>query len=318
MTRIAVLDDYLNQYKDLADWGSLPNDCDVKFFNEHLGFDEDKIAASLKDFDVVIGVRERTPFPESQIAKLPNLKLLMTTGMHNASFDLEGAKKHNVTVCGTATLSHSTVEHAWALILGATKQLPAKDRALREGRWQAGLSVSLKDSTLGILGLGRLGSAVAKIGQLFGMNVIAWSQNLTQERCDEVGGVKLVDKDTLFKNSDVLSIHYKLSERSIGIVDAKELGQMKSSAYLVNTSRAPLIDEQALLDTLNKKAIAGAAIDVYWVEPLPADHPIRKLDNTVLTGHCGYVMKENHETNFSSAIDTIKAWLNGKPERVMN
>jgi len=317
MTRIAVLDDYLDQFKEYADWGSLPDSCQVTFFTEHLGYDEDKIAKALKEFDVIVGVRERTPFPESQIAKLPNLKLLITTGMHNASFDFKGAKKHDVVVCGTKTMSHPTIEHTWALILGATKFIPAKDQAIRNGAWHAGMSVGLKDKTLGVLGLGRLGSQVAKIGQAFGMNVIAWSQNLTQERCDEVGGVQCVDKETLFKDADVLTIHYKLSDRSRGLISANEFGLMKPSAYLVNTSRGPIIDEQALIDALKNNAIAGAAIDVFWVEPLPTDHPIRKLDNTVLTGHTGYVMKENHELNFSSALEVITAWLNGSPINVM-
>ena len=316
MTRVAVLDDYLDQFREYADWDSLP-DCEVTFFNDHLGYDEDAIAKALNGFEVIVGVRERTPFPESQIAKLPNLKLLITTGMHNASFDFKGAKKHNVVVCGTKTFSHPTIEHTWALILGATKQIPAKDRALREGGWQAGMSVGLKDKTLGVLGLGRLGGQVATIGQAFGMNVIAWSQNLTQERCDEVGGVQLVDKETLFKQADVLTIHYKLSDRSLGLIGAKELSLMKPSAYLVNTSRGPIIDEQALLNALNKNTIAGAAIDVYWTEPLATDHPIRKLKNTVLTGHTGYVMKENHELNFSNALEVINAWLNDSPINVI-
>ncbi len=317
MTRIAVLDDYLNQFHEFADWNSLPDECDVTFFNEHLGYDEATIAEELKDFDVILGVRERTPFPESQIAKLPNLKLLITTGMHNASFDFKGAKKHDVVVCGTKTLSHPTVEHTWALILAATKFIPAKDQAIKNGQWQAGMAVGLKDKTLGVLGLGRLGSQVAKIGQAFGMNVIAWSQNLTQERGDEVGGVQCVDKETLLKEADVLTIHYKLSDRSWGLIGKKEFGAMKPSSYIVNTSRGPIIDEQALLNALKNKEIAGAAIDVFWKEPLPADHPIRKLDNAVLTGHTGYVMKENHEVNFSNAIEVITAWLNGNPINVI-
>jgi phosphoglycerate dehydrogenase-like enzyme len=317
MTKIAVLDDYLDQFRDYADWGSLPDGCDVTFFNDHLGYDEDKIAESLKDFDIILGIRERTPFPESQVSKLPNLKLLITTGMHNASFDFKGAKKHGVVVCGTKTFSHPTIEHTWALILGATKFISAKDRVMHADGWQAGMSVGLKDKTLGVLGLGRLGSQVAKIGQAFGMNIIAWSQNLTQERCDEVGDVKLVDKDTLLKESDVLTMHYKLSDRSRGMISAKEFGRMKPSAYLVNTSRGPLIEEQDLIDALKNKTIAGAAIDVFWTEPLAKDHPIRKLDNALLTGHTGYVMKENHELNFLSAIEVMTAFLNGKPINVI-
>jgi phosphoglycerate dehydrogenase-like enzyme len=318
MTRIAVLDDYLDQYRDLADWDSLPSSCDVTFFTKHLGWDEDKVAEALKDFDVIVGVRERTPFPESQIAKLPNLKLLMTTGMNNASFDNDGARKHDVTICGTRSLSHPTIEHAWAMILGLFKQLPAKDKAMRDGGWQAGLSIGLRGKTLGVLGLGRLGSQVAQIGLAFGMDVIAWSQNLTQEKCDEVGTIRCVDKDALFKESDVLTIHYKLSKRSEGLIGAKEFGLMKPTAYIVNTSRGPIIDEQALLDALMGNKIAGAGIDVYWQEPLPAGHPIRKLDNTLLTGHVGYVMKENLELNMADMVENIKAWLDGKPVRVMN
>ncbi|MEQ8192941.1 MAG: D-2-hydroxyacid dehydrogenase family protein [Rhodospirillales bacterium] len=318
MTKIAVLDDYLGQFKDFADWGSLPDGCDVTFFRDHLGFDEDKIAAALKDYNVVIGIRERTPFPESLIAKLPNLKLLMTTGMKNGSFDGKGAKQHGVVLCGTGTHGYSTVEHAWALIMSIVKNIPDRNRAMHEGRWQAGMAVSLKNKTLGLMGLGRLGSQIAKIGQCFNMNVIAWSQNLTRERCDEVGGVTRVDKDELFKQSDILSIHNRLSDRTRGLVGAAQFAMMKPTAFLINTSRGPIIDEQAILDALKKKTIAGAALDVYWTEPLPADHPIRALDNALLTGHCGYVMRENHQRNFTDAVENIKAWLGGNPVRVLN
>ncbi len=315
-TRVAILDDYQNIAFQAADWSSLPSDVELTVFNEHIK-GEQAVVDALADFDVVVAMRERTPFPATLIEKLPKLKLLVTTGMRNFAIDMEAARKRGLPVCGTALLPYPAFEHAWALILALFKQIPREDRAMHEGGWQSGLAEGLRGKTLGIVGLGKLGSQVARVGVAFDMKVIAWSQNLSDKRTKECGAVK-VDKDKLFAESDVVTIHLVLSDRTRGLVGRRELGLMKPSAYLVNTSRGPIVEEAALIEVLQKRAIAGAGIDVYGLEPLPRDHPLRKLDNAILTGHTAYVIRETYELAYGEAVENIRAWLEGKPIRLLN
>lgn len=315
MLKVAILDDYQEAALKSASWNSL-SDTEVKAFTQYIA-DENTLLETLLNFDVIVAMRERTPFPASLLAKLPNLKLLITTGMRNLAIDMEYSRKNGIDVCGTDMIPHSTYEHAWALILALSKNIPADNALLHNGGWQANTSIGLKGKTLAILGLGRLGKEVARIGQAFGMKVIAWSQNLSAEKAAE-HQVTLVDKNELFQQADILSIHVLLSDRTRGIVGEKELALMKADAYLVNTARGPIVDEEALLTALRSKQIAGAAIDVYDIEPLPTDHPIRQLDNVILTGHTGYVVKELYEVAYGQAIENIQAWQKGKPQRVLN
>jgi phosphoglycerate dehydrogenase-like enzyme len=316
VTRLAILDDYQNVALESADWGSLPKGCDVTVFQEHLG-SEHLVQEALKDFDVIVAMRERTPFPASLIQALPNLKLLVTTGMRNLAIDMDAARRCDITVCGTAMTPYAAFEHTWALIMAITKNIPREDRRMREGGWQADIGIGLNGKTLGVLGLGKLGAKVARVGRAFDMNIIAWSKNLTEERAKACGATR-VDKQTLFKESDVLTIHLVLSDRTRGLVGKRELGLMKPSALLINTSRGPIVNEDDLIEALQTKTIAGAAIDVYDIEPLPAHHPLRTLKNTVLTGHEGYVLRETFHIAYGDAVEDIKAWLAGEPVRVLN
>jgi phosphoglycerate dehydrogenase-like enzyme len=316
VTRVAILDDYQNVALDVADWKGLGKDVQVVTFNRYIA-DQDSIVKAIGDFEVVVAMRERTPFPASLLQKLPKLKLLVTTGMRNLAIDMQAARARGITVCGTALLTYPAAEHGWALILALVKQISKEDRAMHEGGWQAGFSGGLRDNTLGVIGLGKLGAQVAKVGNAFGMKVIAWSQNLSDERAKECGALK-VDKETLFREADVVTIHLVLSDRTRGLIGRRELSLMKRSAYLVNTSRGPIVDEAALIEVLQKHTIAGAGIDVFAVEPLPSEHPLRKLDNAVLTGHTGYVMRENYALSYGEAVEDIHEWLAGKPVRVIN
>ncbi|MBO6948631.1 MAG: D-2-hydroxyacid dehydrogenase family protein [Rhodospirillales bacterium] len=314
--KLAILDDYQNAALGSADWTVL-GDTEITVFDKHLGWDEDVIADKLKPFDILVCMRERTRFPASQIDKLPNLKLLVTTGMRNLAIDMAHAKDKGIVVAGTDMLPYPAAEHAVALITDLYKKISKESRVMRDGGWQGYVSESLNGMTLGVLGLGKLGARVAKFGLAMEMNVIAWSQNLTEERCNEVG-VKLVDRDTFFETSDVISIHLILSERTTGLVGENEFKQMKPTSYLVNTSRGPIVDETALVNALSSGEIAGAGIDVYDVEPLPEDHPLRGLDNAVLTGHTGYVVKELYELVYAQAVENVKTWMDGAPTRVLN
>lgn len=316
MSRIAILDDYQNTARDCADWDSIPGDPEIVVFHEHIP-GEAAVAEALAGFDVVVAMRERTPFPESLLAHLPQLRLLVTTGMRNLAIDMQAARARDITVCGTALLPYAAFEHAWALILGLAKRIPQEDRLMRDGGWQGGVSAGLHGKTLGVLGLGKLGGQAARVALAFGMRVIAWSQNLSEQQAAEHGALR-VDKETLFRESDIISIHLVLSDRTRALVGAPELALMKASAFLVNTSRGPIVDEAALIEALRAKAIAGAGLDVFDIEPLPADHPLRTLPNTVLTGHTGYVMQENYALSYGEAVDDIKAWLDGSPIRVLN
>ena len=317
MTRIAILDDYAGTALGATDWGVL-RDADIDVFNEHLGHDEAAVASALVPYEVLVAMRERTPFPASLFEKLPNLKLLVTTGMRNLAIDMEAGRARGIDICGTDMLPYPAFEHAWALILAVTKQIPKGDHTMKTGGWQQGTGVGLNGKTLGVLGLGKLGAQAARVGNAFEMDVIAWSENLTEERCAEVGGVTRVDKEEFFRRADVITVHMVLSDRSRGLVGAQEIDLMKSSAYLINTSRGPIVDEAALIEALQAGRIAGAGIDVFDVEPLPKDHPYRKLDNAVLTGHTGYVIAELYEKVYGQAVENIQAWLDGNPTRLLN
>jgi phosphoglycerate dehydrogenase-like enzyme len=315
MARVAILDDYQNVARRMADWASLPAGTEVVVFADHVS-EPDAVAKRLADFDAVIAMRERTPFPRALLERLPKLKLLVTTGMRNASIDVAAAIERGVTVCGTAGLPYPTAELTWGLILGLFRRIPTEDRATREGRWQVSCGLGLNGKTLGVIGLGGLGSRVAKIGRAFEMDVIAWSQNLTAARCAEIGAT-LVTKDELLARSDVVSVHLVLGDRTRRLLGARELARMKPTAYLVNTSRGPIVDEAALVDAVRKGTIAGAGLDVYDEEPLPLDHPLRNLPNTVITPHLGYVTEEGYRIFYGHALEDVKGWLAGQPVRVL-
>jgi phosphoglycerate dehydrogenase-like enzyme len=315
MVRIAVLDDYQGIALSIGGWDRLPAEAKPEAFRDHL-FDEDALAKRLEPFEVVVAMRERTPFRRSLLARLPNLKLLITTGMRNASFDMQALKEKGVTVCGTGGIGSPTAELTWGLIIGLTRNIAVEDRAAREGRWQTAIGPTLSEMVLGVVGLGNLGSRVAKVGLAFGMEVIAWSQNLTQERAEQAG-VTLVGKDELFSRADIVTIHLVLSDRSRGLVGARELGLMKPTAYLVNTSRGPIVDEDALAQVLKERRIAGAALDVFETEPLPVGHPFLEVDNTLITPHIGYVTRESYERFYGDAVEDILAFLDGRPVRVL-
>lgn len=316
MTRVAVLDDYQGVALQMADWGVLPADVQLQVFQDHLSADE-AVVERLQDFEVVMAMRERTPFSRWLLERLPKLKLLVTTGMRNASIDGDAARERGITVCGTRGVPSPTAELTWALILALLRQVPREDQATRQGHWQVSLGVGLHGKTLGVIGLGGLGSQVATVGKAFGMSLLAWSQNLTAERAAQFGAT-LVSKDELLAQSDIVTIHLVLSDRTRGLIGERELGLMKPTAYLINTSRGPIVDEAALIRTLQQQKIAGAGIDVYDVEPLPLDHPLRHLPNTVITPHLGYVTVETYRIFFGDAVENIRAFLSGAPVRVIN
>jgi phosphoglycerate dehydrogenase-like enzyme len=312
----AILDDYQNVVLKVADWSKVKGDVEFTVFNEHLG-GPDKVIAALQGFQIVIAMRERTGFPKQVIEALPDLKLLISTGLRNASIDVEAAKARGITVCGTPSFGSPTSGIAIGLMLELTRHIGYENARLHAGAtWQSTIGCDLEGMTLGILGLGKLGVRTANIAKAFGMKVIAWSQNLTPEKCQEAG-VGYVSKDDLFRQSDFVTIHVVLSQRSRGIVGAREIGLMKPSAFLINTSRGPIVDEAALLAALRDKKIGGAGLDTFDIEPLPLDHPLRKLDNAVITPHLGYVSEQNYRHYFSGAVEDIRAFLDGKPVRVM-
>lgn len=313
--KIAILDDYQKAARTAADWASLGPGMEIAYFETHLGHDQATVAKALAPFDILVAMRERTPFPRGLIERLPKLKLLITAGMRNLAIDLVAAKQRGIVVSGTGMLPYPAAEHAVALMLDLFKKVSGENRLMHEGGWQGAVSESLNGKTLGIVGLGKLGARVARVGQALEMRVIAWSQNLTVARCAEVGGVALVDKETLFRESDVVSVHLVLSDRSRGLIGARELGLMKPTAYLVNTARGPILDEKALIEALRADKIAGAGIDVFDVEPLPAEHPLRSLPNAVLTGHTGFVVKELYAKVYGEAVEDIAAWRAGTPIR---
>ena len=315
-TRIAILDDFQNVALEVADWSAVAERADIDVFNDHLA-DADAVAVRLRDFDIVVIMRERTPFPAALIGNLPKLRLLVTTGMRNLAIDLDAATARGVIVSGTESVGYTPAELTWGLILALMRDIPREDRATREGRWQTALGRAINGRVLGVIGLGKIGARVAAVGKAFEMDVIAWSQNLTGERCAEVG-VRQVGFDELLTTGDVITIHTVLSERTRGLIGAGELAKMKPTATLVNTSRGPIIEEAALITALKDGTIAGAGLDVYDIEPLPLDHPLRDLENTVITPHLGYVTDDNYRVYFGHAVEDIGAYLDGGPVRVLN
>lgn len=314
--RCAILDDYQNVALNMADWSALKGKADITVFNEHLG-EAANVISALKDFDIVCAMRERTPFRRETVEALPKLKLLLTSGQRNASFDMDALKERGVVVCGTGGFGNPTAALAIGLMLELTRRIGFENARLKAGeKWQVTLGQDVEGKMMGIVGLGRLGSRVASIAKALGMKVNAWSQNLTKEVCQEVG-VGYLPKEELMASSDVISIHVILSKRTRGLITRADLARMKPTSYLINTARGPIVDEDALLDMLKQRKIAGAGLDTFSVEPLPVDHPIRKLDNVVLTPHLGYVTAEAYRKYYSDMVEDILAWLDGKPLRVI-
>jgi phosphoglycerate dehydrogenase-like enzyme len=311
--RVAVLDDYQQVAAGLADWGRLAGE--VVFFSDHL--DEDaSLVERLAGFDVIVAMRERTPFDRPLLTTLPNLRLLVTTGSRNSAIDMDAAKELGVLVCGTASSGHATAELSFALIQMLARSLMDEITGVRGGEWQLGLGRDLKGSVLGVVGLGRVGAQVAAYGLAFGMDVVAWSQNLTAERCEAIG-VRQVAKQELLTSSDFVTLHLKLGPRSVGVIGAADLFVMKPTAYLVNTSRGPLVDTEALVAALDAGAIAGAALDVFEPEPLPVDHPLRHHPKILPTPHIGYVTEQTYQIFYPEALEDIEAWRDGSPIRVL-
>ncbi|MEA2862679.1 MAG: hypothetical protein QOC84_635 [Bradyrhizobium sp.] len=316
MTRLrcAILDDYMNLTARMADWSKVSDRVDLRVFIEPFASTE-AAAASLQDFEIICAMRERTPFPRALFAALPNLKLLITSGMRNAAIDMEAAKDHQVVLCGTQFGRDPTAPLTMGLILELTRNIGRENARMHAGeRLQKFVGMEIEGKTLGVVGLGKLGAKVSGLAKAFGMNVIAWSPNLTPERCKEVG-VGYATKEELFATADIITVHVVLSQRSRGLVGAEDLARMKPTSYLVNTARGPIVDEAALLETLKARKIAGAAIDVFSVEPLPVDHPFRKLDNLVLTPHLGYVTEEGFRSHYGQMVEGIDAWFKGEPLR---
>ncbi len=319
MTRLrcAILDDYLNLAPTIADWSKVKDRVDITVFNQPFASQE-AASSALQDFEIICAMRERTPFPRTLFAGLPKLKLLITSGMRNAAIDMEAAKDHQVVLCGTQWARDPTAPLAMGLILELTRNIGRENARMHAGEpLQKFVGIEIEGLTLGVIGLGKLGSKVSKLAQAFGMNVIAWSPNLTPERCKEVG-VTYATKEELFATADVITIHVVLGPRSRGLVGSADLARMKPTAYLVNTARGPIIDETALLETLQQKKIAGAAVDVFSVEPLPVDHPFRKLDNMVLTPHLGYATEDSFRNHYVQMVEGIDAWFKGEPVRKLN
>jgi phosphoglycerate dehydrogenase-like enzyme len=311
--RVAVLDDYQNVALANGDWQRLNGRAEVTVFDDHL-FDEDALVARLAPFAAVALMRERTPFPRKLLDRLPNLELITTSGMWNASVDLIACEERGIIVSGTQTGGGGTAQVTWALIFALAQQITTVDRDVREGRWQTGLGEELAGKTLGLLGLGRVGAKVALAAKAFDMDAIAWSPNMTAERAAACGAT-LVTRDELLSRSDFFSVHVVLSPRSRGMIGAAEIALMKPTAYLVNTSRGPIVDEAALIAALEQKTIAGAGLDVFDVEPLPLDHPLRRLPSTVLTPHIGYASRESYALYYRQMVEDIEAWLDGAPMR---
>lgn len=317
--RVAILDDYQNVALGQADWSQVTERAQIDIFHEHLG-DDDAVVSKLTDYEIVVAMRERTRFPRSVLERLPKLRLISNTGHYMAHLDLVAAHERGIVVCETTRRPGPTgavAELTWSLILALARNLLAENGSVHTGGWQTGIGAQLGGKRLGILGLGRSGASVAKMGLAFEMDVIAWSQNLTAEHCAELG-VRYVDKETLFQTSDFVTVQLVLSKRTRGLIGARELAMMKPTAYLVNTARGPIVDEAALLAALHAETIAGAGLDVYNEEPLPVDHPLRTAPRTVLTPHIGYVTDASYPTFYQQAVENICAFLDGKPIRVLN
>ncbi len=318
MTRLrcAILDDYLNLALTITDWSKVSDRIEVTVFN-HPFASEEAAASALKEFEIICAMRERTPFPRTLFAALPKLKLLITSGMRNAAIDMEAAKDHKVVLCGTQWGRDPTAHLTMGLILELTRNIGRENARMHAGEpLQKFVGMEIEGRTLGVIGLGKLGTKVSKLAQAFGMNVIAWSPNLTPEKCKEAG-VGYATKEELFATADIITIHMVLGARSRGLVGAEDLARMKPTSYLVNTARGPIVDEAALLDALQRKQIAGAGVDVFAVEPLPVDHPFRKLDNIVLTPHLGYVTADSFRNHYSQMVECIDGWFKNAPPRLL-
>ncbi len=312
--RLAILDDYQGVAMSMGPWERLKG-VEVTVFRDTLT-DREALVQRLAPFDAILAMRERTPFPRALIERLPNLRLLVTTAARNRSIDAAACAEKGIVFCGTPSHGDPTVDITWGLIIGLMRDLPAQTAALRAGQWQTSVGTALEGQTLGVVGLGKLGARVAKVAQAFGMKVIAWSQNLTAERAAEIGAER-VEKAALFERADVVTLHLILSDRSRGIVGAGELARMKRTAFVVNTSRGPLIDQEALIAALKAGTIAGAGIDVFDIEPLPAGHPILSAPNTLLTPHLGYVSQQNYRAYYQGCVEAIEAFDAGAPVRVI-
>ena len=310
LKRLAILDDYQGVALSMGPWSRLPSGLKIEVFRDTLK-DRDGLARRLEPFDAILATRERTPFPAALIERLPNLKLLISTAERNRAIDVAAAKERGITVCGTPSSGAPTVDIAWGLILNLLRDIPAQQESLRAGRWQTSVGMAAEGLTLGVVGLGKLGTRVAAVGGAFGMKVIAWSQNLTAEKA-AVGGAELVSKAELFRRADVVTLHLILSDRSRGIVGAEDLARMKPGAIIVNTSRGPLIDQSALIAALREGRIR-AGLDVFDEEPLPADHPLLACPGTMLTPHLGYVSRQNYQAYFDGAVAAVEAYLKGSP-----
>jgi len=315
MKSIVILDDYQNVALTFGDWGKLAGRASIKVLNRHIG-NPAELTAELVDADIIVTNRERTPITDALLATLPKLKLIVTSGMRNASIDVVAANARGIMVCGTSTLGYPTAELTWTLILAFMRNLPKEVASLASGGWQTSVGSGVRGKTLGIIGFGRIGTDVAKVGQALGMNVIAWSRSLTPEKAAPLG-VECVTMDELLARADVATIHLLLNAETRGFIGADKLAKMKSTALLVNTSRAQLVDTSALIAALKAGTLGGAALDVYDREPLAADDPIRSAPNTLLTPHLGFVMAENYKITFSQSLENIIAWLDGKPTRVI-
>ncbi|MFE6914822.1 D-2-hydroxyacid dehydrogenase family protein [Streptomyces rubiginosohelvolus] len=313
--RCAVIEDFQSVATTVVDWSPVTDDVEIVTFTEHLAT-VDEAATALDGFDIVVTLRERVPFPAELFARLPRLRLLVASGMRNSVIDFDAARRHGVEVCGTASSSTPPVELTWALLLGLARGIVPETEALRTGGpWQSTLGADLHGRTLGLLGLGKIGARVARVGLAFGMDVVAWSRNLTKERTDEVGVGLAASKEDLLDSSDFVSVHLALGERTRGLIGAAELARMRPTAYLINTSRAAIVDTDALLAALDAGTIAGAATDVFDVEPLPADDPVRTAPRLLATPHLGYVSRANYETYYGQAVEDIRAFLDGQPVR---
>ena len=311
MKRLAIIDDYQNVALEMIDWSPLAGDVSISVFNDHLE-DETALVDRLRHYEIVCVMRERTPFPESLLKRLPILEHLFTPGMGNASIDVAAARRQGVVVSGSPTLAHPTAELAWGLIVALTRRITAEERATHAGSWQTTIGEGLSGKILGIIGLGRIGKRVAKVGHAFGMTVVAWSPNLTPDRCAGTPA-RYLEKEELLSRSDVVTIHLRLGERTCALISRREFELMKPTAYLINTSRGPIVEELALVEALETGAIGGAGLDVFDIEPLPPDHPLRQTPNTVITPHLGFVTVENYRIFFRAAVENIRAWLDGEP-----
>ncbi|KAI0931874.1 hypothetical protein AcW1_000842 [Taiwanofungus camphoratus] len=319
LTRIAILDDYQNVAFTSADWSPIQDRILINSFSDTIA-DEDALVKRLEPYSIVCAMRERTKFSASLLDKLPNLKLIATTGMRNAGIDVAYAKSKGIEVSGTSTQGNSTLEHIWALILATARSLAIEDAnvKMRKVPWQSTIPMGLAGKTLGLVGVGNLGSKTAKVARVFDMQIIGWSPNLTPDRAAKAGVTFVASKEELFRRSDIISVHMVLSSRTHHMITAEDLALMKRTAFFINTSRGPLVEETALVEVLKQRKIAGAGLDVFEIEPLPLDHQLRKLDNVTLTPHMGYVSDSNYEVFWTQTVDNIASFLDGNPQRVIH